>query len=65
MTFDSPVLGRINISVFDTHTAGIRPIPNEFPSNKDGLRSLARPGGESNAREWWVPLRVFAGWVCV
>ena len=28
-------LGRIFFSVFDTHTAGIRPIPNGFPSNKD------------------------------
>ena len=38
----------------------------DFRQTKIAVRSLARASGESNAREWWVPVRVFAaGCVCV
>ena len=47
--------------VFDTHTAAIRPIQHGFSSNKDCRVYISKASGESNAREWWVSVRVFLG----
>ena len=46
--------------VFDTHAAAIRPIQHGI-SSKTAVCGLARSSGESNAREWWVSVRVFRG----
>ena len=66
-TYPKPSTGTNTFSVFDTHTAGIRPIQKktDFRQTKIVVRSVARASGESNAREWWVPVRVSARWVCV
>ena len=47
--------------VFDTHAAAIRQYSTDFRQTKTVVRVLARSSGESNAREWWVSVRVFRG----
>ena len=58
-TLQTVISGTFSV-VFDTHAAAIRPIQHGFLS-KTAVCRVARPSGESNAREWWVSVRVFRG----
>ena len=60
-----PALGRLFFRFLTRTRPEFVQYRTDFCQTKIAVRSLAGASGESNTREWWVPVRVSAGWVCV
>ena len=57
----NPALGHLIFRFWTRTRPAFVQYRTDFRQTKIAVRSLARASGESNAREWWVPVRVSVG----